>query len=52
LAKAPDKERASIEIVRDLVKGLKEVCQGVHFIPIGAEDRISKYLEAAELSSI
>jgi methylenetetrahydrofolate reductase (NADPH) len=52
LAKAPDKERASIEIVRDLVKGLKEVCQGVHFIPIGAEDRISKYLEAAELSAL
>jgi 5,10-methylenetetrahydrofolate reductase len=52
LAKAPDKEKASIEIVRDLVKGLKEVCQGVHFIPIGAEDRISKYLEAAELSAL
>ena len=52
LAKAPDKEKASIEIVSDLVKGLKEVCRGVHFIPIGAEDRISKYLEAAELSAI
>jgi 5,10-methylenetetrahydrofolate reductase len=52
LAKAPDKEKASIEIVSDLVKGLKEVCQGVHFIPIGAEDRISKYLEAAELSAV
>ena len=52
LAKAPDKEKASIEIVSDLVKGLREVCQGVHFIPIGAEDRISKYLEAADLSSI
>jgi 5,10-methylenetetrahydrofolate reductase len=49
LAKAPDKERASIEIVSGLVRGLKELCQGVHFIPIGAEDRISKYLEAAEL---
>jgi len=46
LAKAPDKEKASIEIVRDLVKGLKDLCQGVHFIPIGAEDRISKYLDA------
>jgi methylenetetrahydrofolate reductase (NADPH) len=46
LAKAPDKEKASIEIVSDLVKGLREVCQGVHFIPIGAEDRISKYLDA------
>jgi methylenetetrahydrofolate reductase (NADPH) len=51
LAKAPDKEKASIEIVSDLVKGLREVCQGVHFIPIGAEDRISKYLDAAKLTS-
>jgi methylenetetrahydrofolate reductase (NADPH) len=52
LAKAPDKEKASIEIVSDLVKGLRDVCQGVHFIPIGAEDRISKYLDAAKLSSV
>ena len=49
LAKAPDKEKASIEIVSDLVKGLKDLCQGVHFIPIGAEDRISKYLDALKL---
>ncbi len=49
LAKAPDKEQASIEIISDLVKGLKELCQGVHFIPIGAEDRISKYLDALKI---
>ncbi|MFA4915779.1 MAG: methylenetetrahydrofolate reductase [Syntrophales bacterium] len=49
LAKAPDKEKASIEIVTDLVKGLRHICQGVHFIPIGAEDRMFKYLEAAKL---
>jgi 5,10-methylenetetrahydrofolate reductase len=49
LARAPDKEKASIEIVSDLVKGLKDLCQGVHFIPIGAEDRISKYLDALKL---
>jgi 5,10-methylenetetrahydrofolate reductase len=49
LAKAPDKEKASIEIVSNLVKGLKDLCQGVHFIPIGAEDRISKYLDALKL---
>jgi len=49
LAKAPDKEKASIEIVSDLVKGLRDVCQGVHFIPIGAEDRISKYLDALKV---
>ena len=52
LAKAPDKEKASIEIVSDLVKGLKDLCQGIHFIPIGAEDRISKYLDAAKLSAV
>ena len=52
LAKAPDKEKASIEIVSDLVKGLRDLCQGVHFIPIGAEDRISKYLDAAKLTSL
>jgi len=52
LANAPDKEKASIEIVSDLVKGLKDLCQGVHLIPIGAEDRLSKYLEAAKLSSL
>ena len=51
LAKAPDKEKASIEIVSDLVQGLRDICQGVHFIPIGAEDRISKYLDAAKLAS-
>ncbi len=49
LAKAPDKEKASIEIVSELVRGLKDLCQGVHFIPIGAEDRISKYLDALRL---
>ena len=49
LAKAYDKERTSIEIIRDLVKGLREVCQGVHFIPVGSVERLSKYLEVAEL---
>jgi len=52
LARAPDKEKASIEIVGGLVKGLKDLCQGVHFIPIGAEDRIWKYLDAAALSAV
>lgn len=51
LAKAPDKEATSIAIVRDLVKGLKEVCQGVHFIPVGSVERLHPYLEAAAESS-
>lgn len=50
LAKASDKEATSIEIVRNLVKGLKEVCQGVHFIPVGSVERLRPYLEAAQES--
>lgn len=46
LMKAPDKEKASIEIFRDLVKGLKQVCDGIHIVPFGAEDRVGKYLNA------
>jgi len=46
LARAPDKEKASIEIVTDLVKSLKDLCQGVHLVPIGAEERLARYLEA------
>ncbi len=48
LAKALDKEQASIEIVRDLVKGLREVCQGIHFVPVGSMDRLYPYLAAIE----
>jgi methylenetetrahydrofolate reductase (NADPH) len=50
LAKAPDKEQASIEIIRDLVKGLREVCQGIHFVPVGSVDRLYPYLEAIGIS--
>jgi 5,10-methylenetetrahydrofolate reductase len=49
LAKAPDKERTSLEIIRNLVKGLREVCQGVHFIPVGSVDRLGKYLDVVEM---
>jgi 5,10-methylenetetrahydrofolate reductase len=49
LAKASDKEAVSLEIIKDLVRGLKEVCQGVHFVPVGSADRLSKYLEVVEL---
>lgn len=50
LAKAADKERASVEIIRDLIKGLKEVCQGVHFVPVGSLDRVHPYLEAVGIA--
>jgi methylenetetrahydrofolate reductase (NADPH) len=49
LAKTKDRQAASIEIFADLVKGLKDLCQGVHIITIGAEDKLRLYLDAADL---
>jgi 5,10-methylenetetrahydrofolate reductase len=49
LARAPDKQKASIEIFTDIVTGLKDLCQGVHIITIGAEDKLKNYLDAAKL---
>ncbi|MBC8247020.1 MAG: methylenetetrahydrofolate reductase [Deltaproteobacteria bacterium] len=49
LAKAPDKQKASIEIFADIVSGLKHICQGVHIITIGGEDKLKYYLDAAKL---
>ncbi|HDZ23271.1 MAG: methylenetetrahydrofolate reductase [Thermoplasmata archaeon] len=49
LAKAIDKEKASIEIFADTVKGLKDLCQGVHIITIGGEEKLRHYLDAAKL---
>ena len=49
LTKAPDKEKASIELFADIVKGLKHLCQGVHIITIGGEEKLRQYLDAAGL---
>jgi 5,10-methylenetetrahydrofolate reductase len=49
LAKAPDKQKASIEIFADIVGGLRHICQGVHIITIGGEDKLKYYLDAAKL---
>ena len=38
-----------MELFADMVKGLKDLCQGVHIITIGAEDRLDRYLNAAGL---
>ena len=48
LARAPDKQKASIEIFADIVTGLKDLCQGVHIITIGAEEKLKYYLDAAK----
>ncbi len=49
LAKAPDKQKASLEVFADIVQGLKNLCQGVHIITIGGEDKLPRYLDAAKL---
>ncbi|MCK5012037.1 MAG: methylenetetrahydrofolate reductase, partial [Deltaproteobacteria bacterium] len=49
LAEAPLKEKASIEIFTDIIKGLKDICQGVHLIPVGWEEKLPKFLDAAKL---
>ena len=49
LTKAHDMERASIELFADTVKGLKDLCQGIHVITIGGEEKLRQYLDAAKL---
>ncbi len=49
LDKAPDKSKASIELFGDLAKGLREVCNGLHIITLGGEDKLQPYLDAANL---
>ena len=49
LARAPDRQKASVEIFTDIVTGLKDLCQGVHIITIGAEEKLKLYLDAAKL---
>ncbi len=49
LAREPDKQKASIEIFSDIVSGLKNLCQGVHIITIGGEEKLNRYLDAAKL---
>ncbi len=49
LAQEPNRQKASIELFADTVKGLKDICQGVHIISIGGEEKLKQYLDAARL---
>jgi len=49
MSRAPDRLKASIEIFSDTVAGLKDLCQGVHIITIGGEEKLRHYLDAARL---
>jgi methylenetetrahydrofolate reductase (NADPH) len=52
LAKAPDRQKASVEIFTEIVSGLKDICQGIHIITMGAEDKLRHYLDAAKLKKL
>jgi 5,10-methylenetetrahydrofolate reductase len=49
LGDAKDKTAAGVEIAANLIKDLKDVCQGVHIMAIGMEKRIPAILDAAGL---
>jgi len=52
LTRAPDKLKASIEIFTELVGGLRDLCQGVHIIPVGWYAKVPKFLDAAKLGTL
>jgi methylenetetrahydrofolate reductase (NADPH) len=49
MAAAEDKAKMGIEIAANLIKELKDMCQGVHIMAIGWEKRVPAILDAAGL---
>jgi len=49
LDNAPNKQKASIELFADTIRGLKDLCDGAHIITLGGIDKIKPYLDAAQL---
>ncbi len=49
MAKAEDKAATGMDIAANLVKELKDICQGVHLMAIGWEKRVPAILDAAGL---
>jgi len=49
MEKAENRVDKSIEIATRLINELKELCQGIHVMPIGWERRVPAVLDAAEL---
>jgi 5,10-methylenetetrahydrofolate reductase len=52
LTRSPDRQRASIDIFVEIVTGLKDLCDGIHIITIGAEDKLRHYLDEARLKRL
>jgi len=49
MAAAKDKVQTGIEIAANIIKELKDICQGVHIMPIGWEKKVPTLLDAAGL---
>jgi methylenetetrahydrofolate reductase (NADPH) len=49
MAKAEDKARTGIEMAGNLIKELKDICQGVHIMAIGWEKKVPQIIAAAGL---
>ncbi len=49
IAGASDRAKASIEISAHLIRELKNLCQGVHVIPAGWEEKVPAILELAKI---
>jgi 5,10-methylenetetrahydrofolate reductase len=52
LASGVDRQKASIEVFAEIVSGLKDLCQGIHIITVGGEDKLRFYLDAARLKRL
>jgi len=52
LASSPDRQKASIDIFTEIVSGLKDLCDGIHIITIGGEDKLRYYLDEARLKRL
>jgi 5,10-methylenetetrahydrofolate reductase len=49
MTEAEDKVQAGIEIAANLIKEVKDMCQGVHIMAIGWEKRVPQIIDAAGL---
>ncbi len=49
MAKAEDKTRTGIQIAGNIIKELKDMCQGVHIMAIGWEKKVPEVIDAAGL---
>jgi len=44
-----DRKKVSVEIAADLAREMKDMCQGVHLMPLGWDDIVPQIVQAAEL---